>query len=200
MTTVELKENLSDVADDFPVFVKTINGYEHIELAYEEVLFSDNTPHGAEKDAFLLFPRQPKYDPFRLFKKGDRVRVVERYGRKFWSAAPETIYTVVEDEYLHDDQNVLLRGCVGINDGKPETLSAWNIPFFHLELVTPVEDLDPYSVEGDEDEWHILRCGKFLMSFPFDSSAYYTEEQAKAAAEAECDRLNAEYRKEQNNG
>lgn len=120
------------------------------------------------------------------------MRVVERYGRKFWRAAPETIYTVVEDEYLHDDQNVLLRGCVGINDGKPETLSAWNIPFFHIELVTPVEELEPYSVEESTDYFSVEKDDAELCLYWKDKHP-----NPKAAAEAECKRLKEEYRKEE---
>lgn len=117
---------------------------------------------------------KPKYDPCRKFKKGDKVRVVERHGRKFWNAAPETIYTVVADEYLHDDRSVLHRGCVGLNDGKPETCSSWNVPFFHVELVTPVEELEPYSVG--------------------ESSDYFSVDKDD---EAERDRLNAAHRKDE---
>ncbi len=142
---------------------------------------------------------KPKYEPCRLFKKGDKVRVVERNGRKFWNAAPETIYTVVADEYLHDDPNVLLRGCVGLNDGKPATLSAWNIPFFHIELVTPVEELEPYFVMELKGGYGVYNT-RFQ---PETEACHYWNEMhphAKEAAEAECARLNAEHRKEQSNG
>lgn len=181
--------------------------------SFGEVIKTNGYTHSKN---IILPPPAPKYDPCRKFRKGDKVRVVERYGRKFWNAAPETIYTVVEDEYLHDDQNVLHRGCVGINDGKPETLSSWNIPFFHVELVTPVEELYPYSVcqdaemecfevykceytegeEGDEKVWKIVRTTYFYG----DKQGLRTLAEAKEAAEAECARLNAEYRKKQNNG
>ena len=80
-----------------------------------------------------------------------------------------------------------------------ETLAGEELECFCID-VRKEEELEPYYVEGDEDEWHILRDGKFLMSFPFDSSAYYTEATAKAAAEAECARLNAEHRKEHPHG
>lgn len=134
----------------------------------------------------------PKYDPCRLFKKGDKVRVVERLGRKFWEDNPETIYTVVADEYLHDDRRVLHRGCVGLNDGKPETCSSWNVPFFHVELVTPVEELEPYRVDHNQYGWHVEKDGEIVATYNDDRHPH-----AKEAAEAECARLNAEHRKEQ---
>lgn len=133
-------------------------------------------------------PPAPKYDPCRLFKKGDKVkrRTVDGRTDQEMPEGIELTVTCGEDKY----------GNVRVQS--PNGISIVTKSVF-LELVTPVEELEPYSVEvdEDEDEWHILRGVKFVMSFHFDSDAYYTEEQAKAAAEAECARLNAEYRKEQ---
>lgn len=144
----------------------------------------------------VIIKSPPKHDPCRLFKKGDKVRVVERNGRKFWDYDPKTIYTVVANEYSCDDQNVLHQGCVGINDGNPQTGSAWNIPFFHIELVTPVEELEPYYVKDDGTHYVV---GKRPEEPEIVYLAEYSKDRhphAKAAAEAERDRLNAEYRKE----
>lgn len=139
----------------------------------------------------ILPPPAPKYDPCRKLKQGDKVKPCiwhdrvpsARLGATRFIPKQRT-YEVFSDE-LHEfvklisgDDVVEMHVC-------------------HLELVTPVEELEPYSVEGDEDEWDIILDNKVLMSFPFDSSAYYTQEQAKEAAEAECARLNAEHRKEQ---
>lgn len=142
---------------------------------------------------------KPKYDPCRPFKRGDKVRVVERHGRKFWNAAPETIYTVVADEYLHDAPNVLHRGCVGLNDGRPETLSAWNVPFFHVELITPVEELEPYFTKEDRTGllWEVWKRDEENEAVLVASFWVSGHPNPKEAAEAECARLNAEYRKEQ---
>lgn len=147
-------------------------------------------------DNVILPPSAPKYDPCRRFKKGDKVRVVERHGRKVWGYDLETIYTVAADEYPPDDPNGLHRGRVGINDGRPETLYSWNIPFYHLELVTPMEELERYVVEPSDVAWFVV--DKKHESGEQNVVMYMCalHPNPKAAAEAECARLNAEHRKE----
>ena len=56
-----------------------------------------------------------------------------------------------------------------------------------------------FTVEADEDEqeYSVVKGNLFVSIYPYDSSALYSREEAKAAAEAECARLNAELRKEQ---
>lgn len=138
----------------------------------------------------------PKYDPNRLFKKGDKVRVVERDGRDYIDYDPYTniqkseIYTVLENE-----NEVIDGGCVDIIIGKGNIEQ--EIPFYFLELVTPVEELEPYYVRigGFNDEWHLWRIdnpNERTLIASFNKS----HPHAKAAAEAECKRLNDEYRKE----
>lgn len=58
--------------------------------------------------------------------------------------------------------------------------------------------IEPYSVR-ESDAFDIVSEGKIVMTIPFTEDDYYTFEQAKAAAAEECDRLNAEWRKEQSN-
>ena len=138
---------------------------------------------------------KPKHDPCRLFRKGDKVRIVKHNGRKF-DAAPPTfqlgkVYRVDEDE---DTEHcyVMLQSC--------DLYYAHPVAF--LELVTPVEELEPYSVKPGYKSWHVERDGKIYSLYPYNEtvsfSVWRNEEEAKAAAEAECARLNAEYRKEQN--
>lgn len=137
-----------------------------------------------------LPPTPPKHAPTRLFKKGDKVRVVEWHGRAPFPLndindvdLPESwqseIYTVTEGERL-DDCN-----CV---------LSHANTQFSiilmhpaHLQLVTPVEELEPYSIDPANSNV-LFKDGKKFATFEDDDE---TQEL--------CDRLNAEWRKEQNN-
>ena len=132
--------------------------------------------------------------PTRLFRTGDRAQVVERNGRNV-TCFPVgrikvgDIVTVAENE----SGDVFIK--VLTKDGHEMM-----VPWFMLELVTPVEE--PYEVECDDDEkeYSVTFRDKFVCTFPYDSDSFYTKEQAKAAAEAECDRLNEAWRKEQNNG
>lgn len=133
-----------------------------------------------------------KYDPTRLFKKGDKVRYEPKLGRYEPHITNGSICTVLSDERI---------GRVQIEYCDDESVYSATIPFFFLELVTPVEELEPYKVwdttfsfnVGVEDSKAVFYYGADMSTCP------YTKEQAKAAAEAERDRLNAEWRKEQNN-
>ena len=141
----------------------------------------------------------PKYDPCRLFKKGDRVEPT------FWNGRPpvaselranseflphDGIYTVLSDE----------RNSIAFIDYHGKSVF---IPVNHLELVTPVEELESYNVKLLQDGvppdtyhyWAVMDdMGHEVARFWCEQ---YEAGKAKAAAEAECARLNAEYRKEQ---
>lgn len=129
----------------------------------------------------------PKYDPFRKFRKGDIVRVIEEINGRTPTLCGDIetskIYTVSANE---DDGYVMLKVGNGCD----------SIEWYWLELVTPVEEIEPYSVEEETLCWLVLNeriRGKaivceFIKKF---------HPNAKAAAEAERDRLNAEWRKEQ---
>ena len=120
------------------------------------------------------------------------MRVVEWNGRMYWD---------------YDHHTELTTGCICevYEDEKREQEEGWvsvdyqghnrSVPPCFLELITPVEELEPYSVQ-ESDAFDIVREGKIVMTIPFTEDDYYTFEQAKAAAEAECDRLNTEYRKD----
>lgn len=156
----------------------------------------------------------PKYDPTRPFKKGDRAQAVERNGRTL-TCFPAgrikvgDIVTVAEDEA----GDVFIK--VLTEDGHEMM-----VPWFMLELITPVEEQEPYYIESetfdyeirnanddpdigtslafhimfqDPDESEILRVKSYYESY------VYSREHAEADAEAECKRLNEEYRKNQNN-
>lgn len=137
-----------------------------------------------------------KHDPTRLFKKGDKVRIVKYNGRKFDGAPPTfqlgKVYRVDEDE---DTKHcyVMLQSC--------DLYYAHPVAF--LELVTPVVETEPYimleNVPRNSIEVRDKRTNKVEATFYFGKDHAYTFEQAATRAEAERDSLNAEHRKEQNN-
>jgi hypothetical protein len=134
----------------------------------------------------------PKYDPNRKFRKKDKVRVIRRDGR-IGSTSIKVGDTAIVEEAEDDDNIVVLR------NPSPKGQPFICIHSLFLELITPVEELEPYCVEEETLCWLVLNeriRGKaivceFIKKF---------HPNAKAAAEAERDRLNAEYRKEQSNG
>ncbi len=130
----------------------------------------------------------PKYDPCRLFRKGDKVRVVERNGRHYDTMFDEKTWIVAKDERNHST----LPRDVQVNDGNPNS-HCYSVPFFYLELVTPVEELEPYKVTESSDYYGVDKDDLEVEAAIFWKKSH---PQAKAAAEAECKRLNEEYRKE----
>ena len=130
--------------------------------------------------------KKPKYDPCRLFRKGDIVRLKEWNGR--CPALPEDwkfdngLFQVHADEKFNSSVEIT----------RENSESVYIAPICFLELVTPVEELEPYSVKEtmSHDGWQIVRDGLPLAIY--DSRRH---PNAKAAAEDECNRLNAEYRK-----
>lgn len=140
----------------------------------------------------------PKPDPCRKFRKGDKVRVITWNGRTPFDTIhglkinPGEVHIVLDDEYERNEVYIGMSAA----DEEQSVVHAC-----HLEIITPVEDMGPYSVR------HNAVHAAWSIYGPFDLSAVnyfygerypYTKETAKAAAEAERDRLNAEYRKEQN--
>ena len=130
---------------------------------------------------------KPKHDPTRLFKKGDKVRIVKYNGRKFDAASLTfqlgKVYSVCEDEDTTHCY-VMLQSC-GI---------CYAHPVAFLELVTPVEELEPYKLIDSPNTYNIVRDSAMVMTIHKKSHP-----NAKAAAEAECARLNAAHRKEREN-
>ena len=143
----------------------------------------------------------PKYDPNRLFREGDKVHMKPEVngrpvyiGDDAWEPLdPNEIWSVEEDE--------LETGWVHIKT------SCVHATVWHgmLELVTPVEELEPYyvsksseEIDGDTVEFWAVRdehddtVAKFYVEL-------YRADGAQKAAEAERDRRNAEWRKEQSN-
>ena len=141
----------------------------------------------------------PKYNPSRKFRNKDRVRVKsEVNGRPVYITKdacqpidPNEIWEVVEEKKT---------GWVHLKRGVAYA-DAWHAM---LELVTPGEEVGPYSIVQPENYKcvRVMEGKRIHSSIPFDEDecVCLTLEQALAAAEAECDRLNVKWRKEQNNG
>ena len=132
----------------------------------------------------------PKYEPCRLFKKGDRVEYSPRYGR----ACLEAPWIYDEAEVIEDeDKNGSVVVRFTFNYGEP---AVHKVPWYYLQLVTPVEELKPYYVKDDGTHYVV---GKLPEEPEIVYLAEYSKDRhphAKEAAEAECARLNAEHRKE----
>lgn len=128
----------------------------------------------------------PKYDPCRLFRKGDKVKPRERNGRIPW--AKDMTLTVVADES---------KAGVAVRD--EETGEERLMCVLFLELVTPVEELEPYSVSEGAGIIEVYNEKREAVKAWFYSDVK-AGVKALAEAEAERDRLNAEWRKEQSNG
>ena len=137
---------------------------------------------------YISICEKPKHDPCRLFKAGDTARVVERFGRKDVRYTLGELVTVLEDEC----GTTFVR--VKTEDGESELIAWW-----HLELVTPVEELESFGVRysTDRDCAEVYHRRHKNTVAVFYRKCGITREQAEAHAEAERDRLNAECRKEQ---
>ena len=138
----------------------------------------------------------PKHDPCRLFKKGDKVRVVEWNGRKVHDPLNGAVWTVNRNEGNGGISHESILVSLFYEDDKEGHIIG--VPPCYLELVTPAEELEPYQIEigvtGKGEDYRIKKDGTIICAY---SCAH---PNAKAAAEAERDRLNEEHRKEQENG
>ncbi|MBQ2298575.1 MAG: hypothetical protein II278_04255 [Bacteroidaceae bacterium] len=132
-----------------------------------------------------LPPEKPKYDPCRLFRKGDIVRLKEWNGR--CPALPEDwkcdngLFKVHEDEKFNSSVEIT----------RENSKTVYIAPICFVELVTPVEELEPYELVETTDYWSVEKENDELCLFWKKHHPH-----AKEAAEAERDRLNAEYKKE----
>lgn len=142
-----------------------------------------------------LVGTNPKNDHCRLYRKGDKVRLIEWNGRKPFDTFhglnlnPGEVHIVLDDEYARNEVYIGMSAA----DEEQSVVHACN-----LELITPVEEMGPFSVR------HNAVHAAWSIYGPFDLSAVnyfygerypYTKETAKAAAEAECARLNEDYKK-----
>lgn len=152
-----------------------------------------------EIGSFSQAEAYPKYDPCRLFRKGDKVRVVEWNGRNYRDRDHHTeLETGCIAEIWEDEKDEQEEGYVPVI--YQEYIRC--VPPCYLELITPVEELKPYSVKLRQ-EITVDDTYPYCAVVDDDgneAARFYCEQyeagKAKAAAEAECARLNAEYRKE----
>ena len=145
----------------------------------------------------------PTHDPCREYRAGDKVKLKTHFGRtpyNFFTRSEyipdETVFTVLYDEWPG--------GKVDLYE-KAES-DSFSVHFSNLELVTPVEDLDPYIVEKSTDGATLVLTVKkracsqgleFRYCPGWGGNIFFSENQCRKHAEAECARLNEEYRKEQ---
>ena len=114
--------------DEFgnPIFVKTVN-VKFVSPDIKDSIFVKDKDYPD-----IEVCEQPKYDPCRLLKEGDKVQVVKRNGR-CWGKTGEYLRGaycfVLEDE----ERNAMVK--VRHNS------SEYTIDPAYLELVTPVEEL-----------------------------------------------------------
>ena len=134
-------------------------------------------------------PTAPKYDPCRLFRKGDKVHVVEWNGRNYYDLDHCTkletgcLAEIWEDEEAEQQEgyvSVIYQGYIR------------SVPPCYLKLITPVEEQPPYSVSEATVQYLVKKDNKKVVA-QFCKLYHPTP---KASAEDECARLNAEYRKE----
>lgn len=141
-------------------------------------------------------PAAPKYDPCRLFKRGDKVRLVTFNGRTPYDLVnedeykpDETIFSVMNDECIC--------GLVDLYENSPE--DGFQIHHSNLELVTPVEELEPYYVKENASVYEVFNRNENNSSVAIFFKSQYTKGKAKERAEAERDRLNEEWKNKTTN-
>lgn len=149
--------------------------------------FSPNYFNFAEAEAFHPVEPAPKYDPCRLFRKGDKVWEVLVKGRRYLGAHNNHKAGELATVTCNEDYSTVM---IQYEDG-----DKFSIDVAYLELVTPVEVLEPYYIEEYPNTCKLMkRNGAKLYKL---ADYWDTHPRFKAAAVAERDRLNAEYRKEQ---
>lgn len=142
----------------------------------------------------------PKHDPCHLFRKGDIVEPCQVNGRwvsPAWEDRAGIRYEVAKDEDP-------LTAHMEVKD--PDSPQPFLVHAAFFKLVTPVEELEPYFVGESENSYDLfrktsngnqLRASFWWKHNPTPDLIELSKANAKAAAEAERDRLNAEWRKEQ---
>ncbi len=132
----------------------------------------------------------PKHDPCRKFRKGDIVEPCAVNGRwcsHVWEDRSSRHYEVAEAEDP-------LTAQMEVKD--PDSPYTFLVHAAFFKLITPMEGY--FRVDGDEDEqeFYVKKGAFFVASYGYGPDDFYKKEEAKAAAQAECDRLNELYRKE----
>lgn len=177
-----IKKTTSDITGQVEIATYTVNRDTNSPMKYEMSWFlAEESPAFSPINSEIA----PKYDPCRLFRNGDKVTPRLVNGRNFNSLAEEyigKILTVTRDEEKFET--------VYVEHGGDE----FTIDPAYLELVSPVEELEPYEVSESTDYFAVAH-----RLTGYEPATFWKEyhPDPAAAAEAECARLNAEYRKEQ---
>lgn len=156
------------------------NGKLKIDWAFPDAGKLFNSNHD-----FAYIEVASKYDPCRKFRNGDIVTPQERNGRVPWGKG--TKLKVVADE---SKAGVTVR----CDDTGEERLMC----VLFLELVTPVEELEPYTISEGAGIIEVYN-EKFEVVKAWCYRDVKAGVKALAEAEAECARLNEECRKEREN-
>lgn len=133
----------------------------------------------------------PKPDPCRKYKAGDMVSPC------FWNDRQPAAYYISEvsghftpEDGVYEVDNDEMPDATVLVRYKDKVIS---MQACQLELMTPVEEREPYGVSENLHGWIVFKDTPGNVVANFNN----THPHAKASAEAERDRLNAEYRKEQ---
>lgn len=143
-----------------------------------------------------LQTQEQNLDACRLFKKGDKVKSKKLRGRYYSSADQryaDYILTVVSGEITSSRDSE-----VWVETDEGDT---WHTDPVYLELVTPVEETDEYKERkytvhavsygsGKIDSFAVRKGDVTVAAFFCDSDKALSENDARIAAECECDRLN----------
>lgn len=160
------------------------NGNTFVRVLNHDIFCSPKGLRPIPSDPPTLVGTTPKHNPCRRFRKGDKVEYHPKDGRELFEAKRLLAQTLTVVENEHKEYN---RVAVKAQNGY-----VLSVPFYYLELVTPIEELEPYSVETCQYGYTVNK-GELILATYNDE----THPHAKEAAEAERARLNAEYRKEQ---
>ena len=184
---VIVRGEFKSVDNDGDFWIKTNNCYR----CYDPLSVSLPSEHGTSVPT-------PNYAPTRLFKKGDKAKRRTVDGRTDIDVESNVVLTVTSDEDYH--------GNVRVKEPYGRSIVTKSV---FLELVTTVEELEPFYVDYittyDDDDlddnpcWCVKyrKCDDIVRVFY--RNALEHPEKTGAAAEAECARLNEEWRKEQAN-
>lgn len=174
------------VGETYYVRVKVLNKSDkHIGCC----TIDENGKHLVEflTDEAPAFVKMSPYDK-RLHKKGDLVELTSKIKCKSGRIIERGELATIISDVSHDISRFWGEVTVKLqNDGTTVKLT-----YDYIELVTPVEELEPYRVDHNQYGWHVEKDGEILATYNDSRHPH-----AKEAAEAERDRLNEEYRKEQ---
>lgn len=137
----------------------------------------------------------PKYDPCRLFRKGDKVRIKKEnlYGRPVFTDHMDfqvgNVYLVAEDETEYGSVTLVSE------NGNIETYS-----YLEIELVTMVEEEGLYFIRnnkvGKKFEVRDRKRLQIAATFCYSKTCAHTQNAAQKSALEYCNKLNEGHRKE----